>query len=355
MSKIRLYIKIMMLILVLTFTFSAMPVFAQPDSFTAFLISAKSREEITQIVKSGVFESASNVKTLYPNKTVSVVFGVNNPMINAGNAVKVAFDIKLLKPDQTIMFDGPSFTTAHAVVNNHSLGDDVFDMTLEDSDPEGEYTFVVVAKDLVSGKEAKIQQVLMYKKAGKETQGISSMNDLGFFMTFYYQKKDASFVIPALEYLLGQDDLLKDGTHLKPAQHFFATIGHNDPALLKQMEMLQGKYSGQAATILSEIIQEATAFISPEPRTAKDLDYLWSEFMATGDDAPVKKIISTLSSGASGEMLITAGAAEWSLGANGVEHEKVYEVIKAESIIANGSAKEKLSQLVQKIEAQKMR
>ncbi len=339
---------------------AVVPVFAQSDPFTAFLISARTPEEIARRSQEGDFDPVKNVKVLYLNKTVSIVVGVHNPAMGEGNAPKVAFDVKLLKPDQTVVVDRPAFTMARRVVNNYALGEDMFDLTLGDTDPygpdaepEGERLLVVVAKDMISGKEANVEEVLMYKKEDKEARGFASLNDFGSFMTFYYQKKDSSLVIPALEYLLQQEAFLRDRSHLKPVQHFFAALGHGSLALLAEIKLLQPKYEGNAAAALAEIIQDSIDFVSPEPLTAKDLDYLWSEFMATGDDAPVKKIISVLSLDAQGEMQLTVGAAEWSLGANGAQHQKVYDAIKAESTGATGLAKERLSRIMQKIEAQR--
>lgn len=327
---------------------------ADEGAFKAFLISAKSHEEITTIVQGGIFDSASNVKTIYPNKTISIAFGVNNLYIGADKSVNVVFDVKVLKPDQTILFDLPAYAKTRSAFNNNAFGDGTLNLTLEDSDPEGNYTVEAVAKDLVSGKEVKTQEIIIFRKE-EQIQEIASMDDLGNFMTYYYQHKKDAVVIPALEYLLKQENLLADATHLKPVIHFFATIGNNNSGVVEQLKTLKSKYSGVQATVISEILQESVNFVSPEPQTAKDLDYLWSEFMATGDAMPVKKIISTLNRDAHGEMMLTAAAAEWSLSANGIQHVKVYDVIKSGSLSATGKAKEKLAQILQKIEAQRSR
>ncbi len=213
--------------------------------------------------------------------------------------------------------------------------------------------FLVIA--LVASAHAVFAEMDTSNKSA-QPESITSMQDPASFMTFYYQKKNVVLVVPALEYLINLNDFMKeDNTHLKPSQHFFAAIGHEDPAVLEQIKGLKGKYSGLPAKIISEIIQESESFISPEPRSLKDLDYLWSEFMATGDDVSVRKIIDLLKLDPKHnmEMIGMISAAQWSLLSNGVQHEKVHEIIKSEAISSDGSVKERLNAILHEIEAEK--
>lgn len=342
-----------MLLLTIGIMISAKIIFAQTDAFETFLISSKSHEDLTEIVERGIFNPASNIKTIYPNKTILIAFGVNNPYIAPDKSVDILFDVKVLKPDQTILFDLPEYTKISSATNSRFLSNETLDLTLESSDPEGNYTIIVLARDLGSGNRSMVKGAISLKKE-RGAGVVASMDDFNLFMTYYYQNKNETLIIPALEYLLGQENFLKsNGTHVKPIVHFFAALVQNNPSVLEEIKMLGGRYTGISRTVISDILQEATNFVSPEPKTAKDMDFLWSEFMATGNDAPIIKITGTLSMNANEELLINTAAAEWSLVSNGIQHSKVYHVIKSEFSKSTGKQKEKLLQVLQKIKAQR--
>ena len=85
------------------------------------------------------------------------------------------------------------------------------------------------------------------------------------------------------------------------------------------------------------------------PNSPKDLDNLWAEFLATGKEEPVKKIIGVLSYPDKGENIVLIGAAEWSLAANAKQHKEVREIIEKESRSATGELKNKLDNILKKI------
>ncbi len=82
--------------------------------------------------------------------------------------------------------------------------------------------------------------------------------------------------------------------------------------------------------------------------TASDLDLLWSHFIATGDDKPLKKIIAALElyNDKDSGKLLTASAAEWSLNANAKKYVEVLNVCKAELKTSKGIIKKKLEGII---------
>lgn len=86
----------------------------------------------------------------------------------------------------------------------------------------------------------------------------------------------------------------------------------------------------------------ATVERIPIERGAWVLDALWGKFMATGDSAPVERIIGVLpwaeAEGDADRMLI-GGAARWSLTSNAVQHPRVLEIcLRAEQRLAGVEA-----------------
>ena len=79
-----------------------------------------------------------------------------------------------------------------------------------------------------------------------------------------------------------------------------------------------------------------------------DLDRLWAMFLATGDAAPVRKIISVLCllEEGHGEEIIVGGAARWSLTSNARQHKRVYEICQQELQSSEGTTKSLLEQVL---------
>jgi hypothetical protein len=79
------------------------------------------------------------------------------------------------------------------------------------------------------------------------------------------------------------------------------------------------------------------------------LDMLWASFFATGEDLPVKRIISVLhleKEGHGGQILI-GGAANWSLKSNAKQHPKVLGICRNEVANAQETTKAMLESIIQ--------
>lgn len=241
--------KVKKIVFLLLFVYMAVIGFAhaQSDKYEVFIISATSQNEMNKKIQSAVFDSPTEVKTCSLKKPALVVFGVNNPFTTQGKSVNVVFDIKVKRPDQTILFDLPAFSYAAktSTFKNYFLADKNFSLIFEESDPEGEHSIEVVARDLLSGREAKSKSFFIFKKTYSQSVAVKSINDLDSFAAYYYREKNEASVISTLEYLMTQEKFLKnDMPHVARLIHFFSTIGHNDPVILERMKALQHKYSG---------------------------------------------------------------------------------------------------------------
>ena len=78
------------------------------------------------------------------------------------------------------------------------------------------------------------------------------------------------------------------------------------------------------------------------------LDQLWAMFMATGDAAPVRRIISVvhlLEEGHGAEIMV-GGAARWALTSNARQHKRVYDICRQELQRSEGTTKSLLEQIL---------
>ena len=84
------------------------------------------------------------------------------------------------------------------------------------------------------------------------------------------------------------------------------------------------------------------------------LDGLWGYFMATGDEAPVIRVIETLKwASIRGDIrkLAVGGAARWSLTSNAVQHSRVLEICKAQVPLQPPAVASVLREVIAKAEA----
>jgi hypothetical protein len=100
---------------------------------------------------------------------------------------------------------------------------------------------------------------------------------------YYYKDPQPDKLISVLKEMLSQDSVISNTSQFATTAHLFAAVANKDKEVLDKIVLLVDSYSGKQKDALNKIIQEAQNFYSPEPNTPKDLDYLWGEFIATGD------------------------------------------------------------------------
>jgi hypothetical protein len=96
----------------------------------------------------------------------------------------------------------------------------------------------------------------------------------------------------------------------------------------------------------------------PPERGSWVIDMLWGDFIATGSDAPVKRIIDVLAwlhPGGEHSQMAVGASARWSLTGNAIQHERVLQICKAELARRPRDSTAILSQVVREAEAQRSR
>ncbi len=211
-----------------------------------------------------------------------------------------------------------------------------------------------------------------YPESGADLTGqdrFKSFEEASRWMTDYYKNPDPSGIIPAIKTILNEEAILNHALQDGSTMHYFAAILQSDKEKTEELKTILRRTSGAQNKFIGKIIQDAENFKSPYPNDAKDLDFLWAEFLATGKEEPIKKIIQTLtyvpqeidlSSGFWKEKNVTSpemalallqDAAEWSLASNAKQHKKVYEIINNEiEATTDNALKEKLGYVLRQSE-----
>lgn len=189
-----------------------------------------------------------------------------------------------------------------------------------------------------------------------------TLDDFEKYTTYYYKNPEPDKLIAVVKAFISQDDLVSNIGSFGPMKHLVATVAHNNQKLISDLKDLEKAYSGQQQKAIQRILDGIDDFYSSPPDSTIQLDYLWAEFMATGDEASVKKIISVLDIYVDRKMrhptdqdldlALLEYSARWSLEANARQHEKVYEIIKKEVKTASGLRKTKLDEILKSVESQ---
>jgi hypothetical protein len=79
------------------------------------------------------------------------------------------------------------------------------------------------------------------------------------------------------------------------------------------------------------------------------LDMLWGAFFATGDQRYVERVIQSLG-GKTGDSLVLAGAARWSLKSNAWQHSKVLGICRAAAATAAAPVADELRAIVEEVD-----
>lgn len=259
----------------------------------------------------------------------------------------------------------------------------------EPLDPLGSYTIKAVVTDNILHKtvigEYKITLKEKTEKFSSEPVFYSEQ-EYAKWMTYYYLQPEPDKVIAAIKFYSDSNIFNKASSRL-PAAAFFAAIfkGNND-LMKKAYEEISANGSDNSKIVLlrvlwlvnnkesKELINKANlnwksdqikkhiydVLNNTPPDIFKDpikdptqLDMLWATFLATGDSAPVERIISALHflKDGHGFDIAIGGAAQWSLESNAIQHRKVYQICQEELKNADGETKKILQKIITKVGA----
>jgi hypothetical protein len=231
-----------------------------------------------------------------------------------------------------------------------------------------------------------IVKVPVLKKEIKESLTgtiFNSVQEFDKWVTHYYIKPESDKIPGAIRFFADSVLFNRVNSRMSVAAFFSAVFKNNSELVRKTYEDISANSSTNAKTVLlkalwlvnnqeskglldkalldwksDEINKQVLDVLTDNPmdilndpiKDVSQLDMLWAIFMATGDSAPIKRIISVLHLVKDGHGLDIAigGAAQWSLSSNAVQHEKVYQICQEELSNADGETKNLLQQIIAK-------
>lgn len=327
----------------------------------------------------------NGVRQVIPEQTFYVAVIVTGYGLGEKSETDLIGDFILQNPDGTVMFDEKN-VFAHKRVMKHRIGfvmlDPAVDLTLEEDDQRGTYTFQATVHDKVSGKTQRGEYKITLRDAeSARINSFDSEEQFSEWVTYYYLAPQPERVSSAIRYYAGSALYEKQNTRILMAP-FFASLLQQDAGLLRQAYDDVGQDGSEDAQIFflnvlwlvdteesRALLAKARTDWTAEPLqrvlarmeghrpdhlledpvdSPADLDRLWVMFMATGDAAPVRKIISVLHllEEGHGEEIIVGGAARWSLTSNARQHKRVYEICQQELRGTEGTTKSLLEQVL---------
>ncbi len=194
---------------------------------------------------------------------------------------------------------------------------------------------------------------------------LENMDDVTAWMTFYYANPDPDNIIPAIRIILNDDKMISDRLHNIDIIHFFAAALQADKSRLPEIGRLVEEPWGDKKEFISKIVEAAEHFSAPPPDNPDNIDCLWAEFMATGKEDIIKKMLPVLMYSTS-KIDVSAGfwsargihsqetaleilqnAANYSLIAHAARDDRVYEIINNEiNSVNTGFLKAKLKNIL---------
>ncbi len=220
--------------------------------------------------------------------------------------------------------------------------------------------------------------------AAGAAEKFSETEPLGRWITYYYLNPEPQLVAEAI-HAASSKGFMKEGKGAPSFIGFVAGVVNKNPTVAQTLvETLPSLpeidrpvvilgiwYSGHpdAKSILQSLAKSLPAHKEiidhlvnnaplgilelPLEQGSWVLDALWGYFMATGDDAPVSRIITVLPwVNVSGDVsrLVVGGAAKWSLISNAIQHKRVMKVCRREMVSQPKDLKKLLTEVVETAE-----
>lgn len=211
-------------------------------------------------------------------------------------------------------------------------------------------------------------------------ENFNDAEKLGRWITYYYSKPEPQHLTEAILAASSQG-FMKNGKKAAPFIGFIAGVVSKNPSIAQPLAEQLASLSevDQPVVILgiwystypeAKLLLERLSKSMPHHKAMIDhllangrpgllelpleqgpwvLDALWGYFMATGDNAPVVRIISALPwVNVRGDVsrLLVGGAARWSLISNAIQHERVMTVCRNESASQSGEVTEVLREVI---------
>lgn len=342
------------LILTALLGLSGTPAVAAPAEFSARAVVSKDHYFETKWSHTPAHDgvSVASATRFYRGESVIVLVFLNGMATGPDGVCDVTFDLRFFAPGETEPDTVPNLAGLHerlAVPGNVYLADSIVEVTFEDSDRLGDYRVEVVAHDRVAGRDARGADPFALIEYGADSVDLNQ--DEAFArITTYYQRPEPHLFLELLREIgrarltehgmpvaLGPffRQVLKDNPyHLPHLRAYLAALAEDERAYL--LPMLAGAIH-DAPDLLRDVPDPAAAraavaacaypdIWAGRPTDPGQLDMLWTQFFATGDIVPVRKIATALTAEerASPFEVAVTGAARWSLESNCVQHPLVH-------------------------------
>ena len=119
-------------------------------------------------------------------------------------------------------------------------------------------------------------------------------DEIEWYLSFYHENPETDKLIPMFKCLLREPKLITNRDYVEFVTYFFAAAIQGKEAFINSFEAIKEEFRGAEKQLVERIISNAKKFKSPEQITLKDINLLWIEFMATGEETPIKKLIKIL-------------------------------------------------------------
>lgn len=222
--------------------------------------------------------------------------------------------------------------------------------------------------------------LLLFAGVASADAEFNSQEEFGRWLTYYYLNPEPEKLAPAIRYM-SENGFLENGKAYPPIFGFIAGIFQNNQEniddWLTEFSSLNDNSYGVVVLGLwyanlpnskesvynilekRQSLKEQFNFLYqgspmavtsiPLEQGAWVLDALWGNFMATGNKEPVVRIMQALPwTDVKGETnkLLVAGAAQWSLTSNAIQHKKVMAICESEANNQSPTVQEKLKAVI---------
>lgn len=132
------------------------------------------------------------------------------------------------------------------------------------------------------------------QEAALSLSDLSPLDDTHWWMTYNYKNPRIEPLIPALRQLVDSGELTPGDPETAPRVQYFAALLQGKPEQIEKVRALRGSREGGAYDQLGEIVARAEHYAAVSPGTKADLDLLWAEYRALGNQESVGKIFGLL-------------------------------------------------------------
>lgn len=376
-------------LLLLIFFFVSIGVFGAESTFDVKLIPVVSDFQLDFwfYIPHNSGPQVPMVSTVYQSQPFLLMMPARVTPVKDEKNVEITFDIKLIAPDGKVVLTSNDQSHYTGPIPGNQLllpKNEIAEMAFDNSDPPGKYTIETIFYEKISKRIHKTSVEIELLEF-KEPEQFTSAEELGDWVMQYFLHPDPVRSFSAISYMVQTTPEWIEENYMMLA--FFRRVFLDNPFLWEYYLRVYKTSSNEdkikmltvAAVIpaekekrelLTNLSKEMKSFYEemkkisiPDTQkqitSAVQLDILWAEFFASGTYDPIKKIVETLKlkKQSNAMLLVTAGAAEWSLQSNCRQFRRVHQycITAYERESLEPEVKESLGAILEQIEGQGQR